>query len=108
MLTEGRVLELIRLYDEGWELPELAARYGVSVPTASRVVTGKTWSEVTGGRNISRQGRVTEYRCAHIEARLDQGCRNYSIIGRELGITRQAVRKLIVNKGLGGIGCSAA
>ena len=108
MLTQGRVRELVQLYDDGWELPALADRYDVSTPTVSRVLTGKTWAHVTGGRNVSRQGRITDYRAAYIEARLDQGCRNYSIIGRELGITRQAVRKLIVNKGLGGSECSAA
>lgn len=108
MLTNGRVRELIQLYDGGWELPALADRYGVSTPTVSRVLTGKTWGHVTGGRNVSRNGKVTEYRCAHIEARLDQGCRNYSIIASELGITRQAVAKLIRNKGLGGTSCSVA
>jgi|SRR5690606_10310439 len=108
VLTEEKVRELVRLYDEGAELPALAERYGVSLPTVSRVITGKTWAHVTGGRNVSRQGRMTDYRAAYIEARLDQGCRNYSIIGRELGITRQAVAQLIRNRNLGGTQCSVA
>ena len=108
MLTEEKVRELIRLYDEGAELPALAERYGVTTVTVSRIITGKAWGHVTGGRNISRLGRVTDYRAAYIEGRLDQGCRNYSIIGRELGITRQAVSQLIKNRNLGGSQCSVA
>jgi hypothetical protein len=108
MLNTERVRELVQLYDDGWELPALAERYEVSLPTVSRVITGKTWAHVTGGRNVSRQGRITDYRAAFIEARLDQGCRNYSIIGRELGITRQAVAQLIRNRNIGGANCSAA
>lgn len=102
MLTEDRVRELLQLYDHGCEIPELAARYEVSSSTVSRVLTGKTYGEITGGRNVSRKGHVTRYRCAHIETRLDQGCRNLTLIGAELGISRQAVAKLIKNKGLGG------
>lgn len=95
MLTEERVHELLELYDDGWEIGPLAERYGVSRPTVSRVITGKTWVSVTSGRNVSRAGKITAYRRAHIEARLDQGCRNLSIIAGELGVTRQAVSQLI-------------
>ena len=87
--------ELLALYEAGWELAELADRYEVSVSAVSRVVTGKRWVEVTGGGNISRTGKASEYRWAYIEERLEQSWRNYSAIGRELGISRQAVRKLV-------------
>lgn len=101
MLTPARVRELLHLYEKGWEIGALAERYGVSRPTVSRVLTGITWAEVTGGRNVSRAGKLTQYRCAYIEARLDQGCRNLSLIAADLGISRQAVSKLVKNKGLG-------
>lgn len=107
-MTPKKVSELLHLYEEGWELPALAERYHVSPSTVSRIITGKTWTEITEGKNRSRTGKLTEYRCAHISARLEQGCRSYSVIGRELGISRQAVAKLITTKGLGGSECSAA
>src|SRR5690606_26272380 len=101
-MTPKRVMELIELYEDGWSLPALAVRYGVSVSTVSRIVTGKTWTDITGGRNRSRAGQTTEYRVAHISARLEQGCRSTSGIAKELGISRQAVSKLIDSRNLKG------
>jgi plasmid maintenance system antidote protein VapI len=95
-MTPKRVTELLHLYEiDGWEIPELARRYGVSVSTVSRIITGKTWKEITGGRNRSRAGNNTAYRVSHIEARLEQGCTSPTRIAKELGISRQAVAKLI-------------
>lgn len=99
-MTPKRVTELIELYDAGWEPPALAARYGVSPSTVSRIITGKTWTSVTGGKNRSRAGQTTAYRAAHIAARLEQGCRSHSVIAAELGISRQAVAKLINTRDL--------
>lgn len=100
MLTQARVKELLHLYtEERWELPALARRYGVTVPTVSRVVTGKTWTEITGGRNVSRAGERARYRRAYVLGRLDQGCTNHAVIANELGISRQAVRKIIDTHG---------
>lgn len=108
MLTHARVRELLKLYAEGWTLGPLAQRYEVSMATVSRVLTGKIWTDVTGGRNVSRTGRDTEARVAYIEARLQQGCRNHAKIAEELGISRQAVAKLISTRNLGGNSCSVA
>lgn len=99
-MTPKRVVELVALYDDGWSLPALSARYGVSVSTVSRIITGKTWGSVTGGRNRSRAGQTTDYRAAHIATRLEQGCRSHSVIAVELGISRQAVAKLIRTRNL--------
>lgn len=106
-LTQATVVELVQLYDNGAELPELAERYGVTRSTVSRIITGQTWQEVTGGKNRSRVGQTAEYRAAYIQARLEQGCRNYKTIADELGVTRQAVAKMVKKKGLGGNSCSA-
>lgn len=99
-LTAESVAELVQLYDAGMELPELAERYGVTRSTVSRIITGQTWAEVTGGRNRSRAGQVSQYRAAWVAARIEQGCRNYQLIAQELGITRQAVAKIVDRKGL--------
>lgn len=39
----------------------------------------------------------SEFRRVYIEARLDQGCDNMSLIAQELGISRQAVAKTAKN-----------
>ena len=105
VLTESGVRELVQLYDAGEDLLSLAERYGVTRATVSRIITGHTWTHITGGVNRSRAGQATECRVAYIESRLRDGCRSPAIIGRELGISRQAVSKLIKTRGLGGRKC---
>lgn len=100
-MTPKKVEQLVELYDAGWQIAALAERFHVSPATVSRIITGKTWTGVTGGKNRSRAGQTTAYRAAHIEARLEQGCRSHSVIAGELGISRQAVAKLINTRGLG-------
>lgn len=106
-MTPNGVRELITLYEQGWDLPPLAEKYGVTVATVSRIITGKIWQDVTGGINRSRAGKITEFRVNYIAARLDQGCRNLSIIADELGVSRQAVSSLIKRRNIGGTSCSA-
>lgn len=107
-LDERRARAVMILYrEELWSTAELATLFGVSVEAISKIVTGRTWKEATGGVNISRHRRQTGYRLAHIQARLDQGCTSNSIIAKELGISRQAVAQLIKKHDLaGGPNCS--
>lgn len=94
-LTEGQVRRLVDRYDSGANLAAVAAEFDVSAATVSRIITGKIWTSVTGGVNRSRHGEETAYRLAHVQSRIDQGCRNKAIIAAELGISRQAVDKII-------------
>lgn len=106
MLTEPRVREMLRLYEnEGWSTTALAKRYKIAPATVSRIITGKTWVHVTGGRNRSRKGARTAYHVAHISARMEQGVTSPSVLADELGISRQAVSKLIHTKRLGARAC---
>lgn len=98
MLTRDEVLEILRLYEQdGASVGSIARRYDKTEPTISRIITGKTWSTVTGGLNRSRAGKLAAYRRNYTLARWEQGCRNAARIAEELGISRQAVIK-IVNK----------
>jgi len=99
-MTPIKVEQLVQLYEDGWHIAALAERFHVSQATVSRIITGKTWTRITGGKNRSRAGQTTAYRVAHIEARLEQGCRSHSVIAGELGISRQAVAKLINTRNL--------
>lgn len=101
MLTPVKVRELLKLYEEGAEPAVLAARYGTSEVHVSRIVRGQAWKSVTGGQNRSVRDRTTEYRRAYIESRFDQGCRKPQIIAAELGITRQAVNKIVARYNIG-------
>lgn len=102
-LTSPEVRAILCLYENcEWTTAELAEVFGVSTAAIHRAVTGKAWPDITHGQNISRVRKDTEFRCAVIEARLEQGVRNYRAIAEELGISRQAVSKLVRTKGLGG------
>lgn len=97
-LTEDQVRAIWLLYRHGdwpWKLRDLAAMFGTSIASVSKIVNGRTWRHVTGGISISRYGEDSEYRDAHITARLAQGVTSYTQIGRELGITRQAVAQRV-------------
>jgi predicted DNA-binding protein YlxM (UPF0122 family) len=103
MLTTEKVQMMLELYEqEQWQLKPLAEKFGCSVATASRVITGQAWKRVTQGVNRSRTGRETDFRRNYIAARLDQGCTNYAQIAAELGISRQAVSSLVKTMGEGG------
>ena len=94
------------LYTEkNWGAIELAELFGVSDKTVGHIINGRTWKSITGGINISRYGRNTEFNCSYISERLEQGCTNYQTIANELGITRQAVGQLIRTKNLGDVTC---
>lgn len=58
-MTAEQVREAVHLYDAGWTLKALAARYGVTRVTISNIVRGKTWATVTGrvftGERIKRR-----------------------------------------------------
>lgn len=99
-LDPGKVREIRSLYDQaGWTQRRLSEVYGVSVRSISRIVTGKRWQSVTGGHSVSRRRpEETRQRAAYIQARMDQGCTNYAVIARELGITRQGVSQLVRTK----------
>lgn len=102
-LNERKVRAILLLYRvDNWTASELAELFGVSLEAISKVITGRTWVSVTGGKNVSRHRRDTTYRIEYIRGRLDQGCNNQGIIARELGITRQAVGQLIKNHIAGG------
>lgn len=101
MLTPGKVRELLKLYEGGMEPADLAVRYATSQVHVSRIVRGEAWTSVTGGVNRSRRDKTTEYRRAYIESRFEQGCKNPQMIGRELGISRQAVNKIIKRYSIG-------
>lgn len=95
-LTEDQVRAIWLLYQHGdWRHRQLADMFGTSIASVSKIVNGRTWRHITGGRNISRHGEESEYRDAHITARLEQGVTSYTQIGRELGITRQAVAQRV-------------
>lgn len=90
-LTEDQVRAIWELYQiGGWQHRPLAALFGTSVSTVSKIVTGRVWKHVTGGESISRYREDSQYRDVHIATRLAQGG-TYTQIGRELGISRQAV-----------------
>lgn len=84
------------LYTEHqWPVSRISALFNVSNERISHVITGRTYRRVTGGVNASRHSReATEYRITVIEVRLQQNW-TYQKIADELGITRQAVYKLI-------------
>lgn len=95
-LTEDQVRAIWLLYQVGgWRHRQLAAMFGTSVGSVSKIVNGRTWRHITGGDSVSRHGKDSEYRDAHIAARLAQGVTSYTQIGRELGITRQAVSQRV-------------
>lgn len=100
VLEESEAREITVLYARGWSIEDLSHRYGVGWATPWRIVTGRAWTSVTGGHNISRSTARTQYRHSYIQARLDQGCDNLSLIAAELGITRQAVSKTVISKAL--------
>lgn len=107
MLNHESVMRMRQLYtEEAWTQTKLAKHFQVSQMTVSNVLTGRTWSSVTGGQNVSRYRRTTQFHCDYIQERIQKGITNYQTIGDELGITRQAVRQLIKKKGLtGGHAC---
>lgn len=90
------------LYTEhSWTVGRISALFGVSNERISHVITGRTYRHITGGINASRRSReATEYRVTIIEMRLGQRW-TYQRIADELGITRQAVYKLIKNHKIG-------
>lgn len=45
-LTSADVVEMRRLHSEGWNLPRLMARFGLSKSATHQVVTGKNWRHV--------------------------------------------------------------
>lgn len=47
-LTEGEVAEMRGLYQGGWTLHRLAARYRVSASAIRRAIGGQTWAQVAG------------------------------------------------------------
>ena len=47
-LTEEQVLEIVEHYEAGELQRDIARNYGVSRGTVSFIVTGRTWSDVTG------------------------------------------------------------
>jgi DNA-directed RNA polymerase specialized sigma24 family protein len=95
-LTEDQVRAIWQLHQiGGWKHRQLAAMFGTSIGSVSKIVTGRTWRHITGGHSVSRYGVESEYRDAHIAARLAQGVSSYTRIGRELGISRQAVSQRV-------------
>jgi predicted transcriptional regulator len=109
MLKPDTVAAIRLLYssDEEWTVGRIADALGVSGETVSKIITGRTWKEITGGVNISRRTAATALHLTVIEARMSQGVTNYQKIADELGITRQAVGKLVRKHGIGGRSCSA-
>lgn len=95
-LTPDQVQAIWTLYQVGgWRLRQLAEMFGTSIGSVSKIINGRTWQQITGGVKVSRHGKDSEYRDAHIAARLAQGVTSYTQIGRELGITRQAVSQRV-------------
>jgi plasmid maintenance system antidote protein VapI len=47
-INEESVRRIMDLYNDGWTQTDIAAEIGVSIASISNVVTGKTWSYVTG------------------------------------------------------------
>lgn len=101
-----RAIRLLYTADDEWTVGRIADALGTSSETVSKIITGRTWKEVTGGRNISRRSASSAYHRALIEARISQGVTNYQTIADELGISRQAVGKLVRRHGIGGRTCS--
>jgi plasmid maintenance system antidote protein VapI len=101
VLTAGDVALLYQLYGEGSEAKELAQQFGTTISTVTRIIRGQVWTEVTGGRNISRYDAMVAFRCAYITARWDQGCRSQAALAAELGISRQAINRFMIRHQLG-------
>lgn len=95
-LTEDQARAIWQLHQVGgWKHRQLAEMFGTTVGTVSKIVNGRVWRSVTGGHSVSRYGVESEYRDAHIRTRLEQGITSYTQIGRELGISRQAVSQRV-------------
>lgn len=100
-LTSGNVLKIYQRYAAGEQPKVLAAQYRTTLANITRIVRGQSWTEITGGRNISRQDAKVSFRTAYVQARWDQGCRSQAIIAEELGISRQALNQFMIRHHLG-------
>lgn len=55
-LTNDEVLEICALYDRGcWTYKRLAERFGTNKVTVGFIITGRSWSQVTGRYHESKQ-----------------------------------------------------
>lgn len=98
-LDRRQVDELRRLYaDDGWLLRELAARYDIVHSAVSEIITGKTYIEWTGGRDISRhtpQRRAWAARRAAIRAEVMVKGRPAREVADEFGITYEQIFNIL-------------
>lgn len=102
VLTPDQVRAIRASYaSEGLMLADIAARYDVSIATVWRVCAGQTYRSVHGGVSVLRTAALSAKRSAIIAARRDQGA-TLSGIARELGISRQAIRRYArITEGVG-------
>lgn len=47
-ITEKQVLEIVQKYHEGWSGSDLSREYDVSTTAISHIITGHSWSHITG------------------------------------------------------------
>jgi hypothetical protein len=59
-LTDERVAEALQLAaDNGWGAPKFAKHLGISTPTGTQILSGKTWRHIPRPDNLSQRRRVT-------------------------------------------------
>ncbi|WP_225731076.1 MULTISPECIES: hypothetical protein [unclassified Nocardia] len=98
-LYDRQVEEIIDLHVRQRRSPaEIAAAFDIDPSSVSQILHGKTYQHITGGKILTLPRAETSYRRAVAEYRLatEPGLTR-ARIARDLGITRQAVGKLLTD-----------
>lgn len=102
VFTDTDILTLRDTYTAGVSSEELAQRYGISRSQTCRIIGGRSWAHLTGGVSVSRTRRsnvhckVTPDQVRDIIARYESDPDlNKSALGREYGITRQQIHRIL-------------
>jgi len=109
-LKAVEVKRILALYQSGISQGELASRFGVAQQTVGKIVQGKRWVEITGGRNISQgpravrgernvNARITYAIAGEIRNRYSVGGVSQQSLAAEYGIAQTGVSRIV--RGLG-------
>jgi hypothetical protein len=106
VLTEERVIEIVKLTKEGWTQRALAEKFNVGKRSIQNILEGKGWKHITGiERRESGSGKGTDHVQAKVTPdqvreirRLFDECHNLNQVGLKFGISRATVRDIVLRR----------